>query len=68
MTHNEMIIDYLKKFGSITPAEAYEKLGIMRLQARIHELRQMGYNIVTELIRQRNRYGKIIAFAKYKLV
>ena len=68
MTHNEMIIDYLKKYGSITPAEAYEKLGIMRLQARIHELRQMGYNIVTELIRQRNRYGKTITFAKYKLV
>lgn len=68
MTQNEMVLEYMKTFGSITPAEAYEQLGIMRLPARVHELRKAGYNIVTERVSKRKWYGKIVTFARYRLV
>lgn len=67
MNQCEMILTYLRKWGSITPAEAYDNLGIMRLPARIHDLRKMGYNIITERVRRKNRFGKPISFARYRL-
>lgn len=48
MTQNEMVLDYLRRHGSITPLEALEKLGCMRLGARIYDLRNMGHRIVSE--------------------
>ena len=68
MNQCEMILTYLRKWGSITPAEAYDNLGIMRLPARIHDLRKMGYNIITERVRRKNRFGKPVSFARYRLV
>ena len=64
----EMIYKYMLKWGSITPAEAYDNLGIMRLPARIHDMREMGFNIKTERVRRKNRFGKPISFARYRLV
>ena len=57
-TQCKMIIDYLKTAGSITPLDALEDLGCFRLSARIHELRQKGFDIVT--VRER-RNGKVYA-------
>lgn len=39
MTQTERIYEYLKEYGSITALEALRDLGIMRLGARIFELR-----------------------------
>ena len=44
----ERVLKYLDDFGSITPLEALADLGIMRLGARIYDLRKKGYSIIRE--------------------
>ena len=63
----DLILMHLKKYGSITQAEADEEYGIKRLSARINELRSMGYPIKTDMISCKNRRGNISNFAKYSL-
>lgn len=48
MKQNELLINWLK-FRPINGMEALIGLGIYRLAARIHELRQAGYNINTTI-------------------
>lgn len=68
MTQNERIKEYLEKHGSITPREADRELGIMRLSARVLELRADGLNIRTEKETSRNKYGESVSYARYVLV
>ena len=35
----------MEQHGSITPLEAFEDLKIMRLASRIHDLKDLGYDI-----------------------
>ena len=65
MTQNEMILDHLKMFGSITPMKAIEEYGCLRLAARISDLKDKGYYIRTDHISRKNRFGKTVTFAKY---
>lgn len=62
MTANKRLKKWVLSGKSITPIQALNKFGIFRLGARILELRQSGYDIVT-IMQQEN--GK--RFAKYKL-
>jgi esterase/lipase superfamily enzyme len=62
-----MILQYIKDFGSITSYEAYIDLGITQLATRIKELKEEGYSFNYEWISKKNRYGKSVAFKKYKL-
>ena len=59
------ILRYLKRRGSITPAEAIEHMGCFRLAARIYELRCDGYNIVTVPQATRKPGGQ---YAEYRLL
>lgn len=43
MTQKELILNYLKKYGSITPLEALEHCGSFRLSERIRELAADGH-------------------------
>lgn len=63
----EIIMEHLKKFGSITPIEALYEYGIMRLASRICELRKMGANIQDETFYYTNRVGQQKHFSKYFL-
>ena len=47
---NKEVLDYLTENPSLTSMEAFSKLGITRLAARIHELRQGGISIDKETI------------------
>ena len=67
MNQKEMIINYIKKYGSITPLEAMKELGVMRLASRINELKKQGYLIKSETTYCKNRFGKKIHFSKYML-
>lgn len=67
MTQNEIILNHLKDFGSITPLEAMNEYGIMRLGARVYDLKRKGYNICGEMISKKNRYGKTVSFSRYYL-
>lgn len=64
-TQNQQVMAHLKRHGSITAAEAYEAYGVMRLAARIADLKEMGYDIHTEIITGNNRYGHGVRYAKY---
>ncbi len=49
------VLAHLKKRGSITPMEALITYGITRLAARIHELRQAGFDIATQMKRDETK-------------
>lgn len=68
MNQNERILEHLKKHGSITPKEANAEYGIMRLGARIHDLKKMGHAILTTNEKALNKYGEKIHYARYKLM
>ena len=61
------ILTHLEKRGSITSVEAFQLYGITRLAARIKDLRDMGYCIVTHMIEGKNRFGEGTRYAKYVL-
>ena len=63
----ERVLKYLDDFGSITPLEALADLGIMRLGARIYDLRKKGYAIIRETEKSHNRYGQPVRYARYRL-
>lgn len=67
MTHSEMILQHLKTHGSITPLEAMDSYGCMRLGARIYDLKRDGYDIRTERVEAENRRGERTHFARYRM-
>jgi hypothetical protein len=63
----QRIIKYIEDFGSITPLEAMRDIGCYRLSARIYDLKEEGYNIVTETVGVKNRYDEVVHVAQYSL-
>ena len=61
MSQKTAILDLLK-LGHVTPMDALHKVGSMRLAARILELREEGYPIVTHIEHQGDK-----DFARYEL-
>jgi hypothetical protein len=57
MTQKEMVLDYIRKHGSITTLESMDKLLILDLQSNIRYLRNEGYDITDEYITKKNKYG-----------
>lgn len=63
------ILQWLDDFGSITPMEAMFELGIMRLAARIFDIRsKLGIEIGDEIVSDVNRRGEPVHYKKYKKV
>lgn len=67
MTQCDMILRYMQDTGSITPWEAMREFGCMRLGARIWDLKKRGVEISRELVKDRNRYGKSVSYARYRV-
>lgn len=63
----ERILRHLHDYGSITTMEAINEYGIMRLAARIHDLRALGYEITATKETGKNRYGEPTHYARYTL-
>jgi len=55
MSQNKQIADYLNKGKKLTPIDALNKFGCLRLAARIADLRNEGMNIVTNTIKLENK-------------
>jgi hypothetical protein len=60
------ILRHLRTFGSIDPIQALQEYGILRLAARINDLRQE-YEIDTHLVSTINRFGEPVRYARYVL-
>ena len=57
-THKTRLLDYLKKYGSITSLEAIRDLGNTRLSATIFNLRKEGYHIESDMVKVETRFTK----------
>ena len=67
-TQREMVLQYLQEFGEITPLDALREFGIMRLSVIIYNLKwKYFYSILTEYRTSKNRFGKKVTYAVYKL-
>lgn len=67
MTQCERVLKYLDDFGSINPLQAMADLGVMRLAARVSDLKKDGYPISRRMVAAKNRYGETICFAEYRM-
>ena len=67
MTQTEQVLRHLQDYGSITPVDAMAEYGIMRLGARIWDLKRQGHVISTERETGVNRYGEKTAYARYRM-
>ena len=67
MTQKEKVVKYITDFGSISPLEAFSDLGIMRLASRVTDLKKDGVKIVKSMEKSKNRYGKTVHYARYRL-
>ena len=47
-TQHQLVLEHLKKYGSISQSEAEKEYDIRRLHLRIIHLRMQGYNITEE--------------------
>lgn len=64
-SQKKRLLNFLKKKGSITKAEAYRMLGIWNTGGRIHELRREGHKIDTEMVERFGRNARKMKVAKY---
>lgn len=69
MSQETRLLEYLKTHDAgIKPLEALQELGIYRLSARIKDLRDHGYNIVTNKVGVETAHGGTAWVAEYRLV
>ena len=66
-SQKEMVLEYIQRNGAITDMDAVYELGVHRLSARIADLREDNYNIVTNMVSCKNRHGKTIRYGEYTL-
>ncbi len=64
MTQRNEILAYLKSGRTLTPLEALNRFGCLRLGARIYDLNHEGYKIKSKLVNVGN--GKRVA--EYSLI
>lgn len=67
MTQKQMIVKYIKDFGSISPMEAFSDLGITKLATRVSELISDGEVIKKHPEKRLNRYGKKCRYMRYTM-
>ena len=67
MTHHQRIYDYMSRFGSISPMEAYNHLGETKLSTRIGEMRRRGIEIEGREEVGKNRFGQEVRYMRYRL-
>lgn len=65
MTQCEKIIDYIKRYGSITTWDAFKDLGITRLASRIHDLTEKGYEFDRKIEKTKNRDYETVTYTRY---
>ncbi len=64
-TQTQRVLDYIREFGSITAIDAVRDLGVLRLAARISDLKKAGYDIISEQHAVQNRFGETCYVARY---
>jgi hypothetical protein len=65
MSQHERILKYITDYGSISPMEAFNDLGITKLSTRIGEMRRDGIDFHQEWEVRKNRYGEKVRYMRY---
>ena len=60
---SQMILEYMAQGHRISPLEALNKFGCLRLGARIYDLKNEGHNIIMEMVSENGK-----RFARYSLI
>ena len=66
MKQCEQILKYMDENGSISSYQAMIDLGVGRLASRIHDLRSMGIDIISETKYGKNRNGEPMHYSVYR--
>lgn len=66
-TQRDIILDYIRKNGSITRLEAANNLFIFELSARISEMKKQGIKFKQERVERTNTMGITKRFTRYSL-
>ena len=67
MTQEQKVLNYMEKHGSITSLEAM-KIGVLRLSARVYDLKARGHRIGRKMERVQNKDGTHSMIAVYFIV
>ena len=68
MTQREAVMDYITKYDSITPMEAFQQLGITKLATVVSDMiRHDGAPIEKVPVIVKTRYGKTTRVMSYRL-
>ncbi len=68
LSQNDWVWNQLSRGRSLTAMQALKARGIMRLGARIYNLkRDEGWYIKSRIIKVKNRFGKVCHVAQYRL-
>lgn len=65
MTQRDKILNYLDRYGSISPMEAYADLKITKLATRISEMKKDGMNFVGKMVYTKNGDGETVCYKRY---
>ena len=68
MNKTKLILEWMKSGRSISSQVAFERFGATRLSSVIFKLRKKGYNIDTEMVQAKDRYGNAVRYANYWLM
>tara|TARA_R100001463_G_scaffold39868_2_gene85117 strand:+ start:1318 stop:1566 length:249 start_codon:yes stop_codon:yes gene_type:complete len=64
-SQSDAVLWHLKTYGSITSYEAIREYGATRLAAIICNHRKDGYNIDSQSLKRKTRFGKTTTISKY---
>jgi len=62
---SQAILKYFKSKKSLTSMQAFELFGCTRLAARVHSLREAGYDIASVWQETDTKYGEHTRYVKY---
>lgn len=71
-TQEDKVIEYIKRYGSITQRDAFE-MGISRLAARVYDInngtddKYRGVHIVMDMDEALNQDGELVRFGRYRM-
>lgn len=67
MTQEERVTNYIDRFGSITPLNAFNDLGITKLATVISNMKKKGTKVFQNFEASYNRFGEPVHYMRYWL-
>lgn len=66
MTQIDELIDLMRQ-GWVSPAMALAGTGCMRLAARVHDIKALGYKVISRTVKGKSRAGRVTTYKEYRI-